>query len=56
MVGSRGGGKGSRAKRQQTQPLSGPHRRQTAGSIQRSLDLGSRRFLTVVHPIDVDYY
>ena len=42
MVGSRGGGKGSRAKRQQTQPQSGPQRRQTIGSIQRSLDLGSR--------------
>ena len=42
MVGSRGEGKGSRAKRQQTQPQSGPHWRQTAGSIQRSLDLESR--------------
>jgi len=42
VVGSRGGGKGSRAKRQQTQPQSGPHWCQTAGSIQRSLDLGSR--------------
>ena len=51
------GGRGERAKRQQTQPAPGLLSSQTLGPIQRSLDLESRSlFLTIVHPIDVDRY
>ena len=56
MVGSRGEGKGSRAKRQQTQPQS-VRSTPVPNRWVHSAEFGSGisfRFLTIVHPIDVD--